>query len=276
MTQTHTPNLLHKEIAEVVALEAAIERTLSQLIVEAADHAEVAAMLREFHAMTKEQLYALDTRLQTLTENVPLPDKTATIRPEADSGDGNTYPVTKALRTAYSVFNRALIEYTALQAMALRFRDSWVVAEAGTTAHLARQHMQNYVSAVLQISRVLHDVLVWEMDREGLECQCLCPSCSSGICLCAAGSRFNLSRAWIDGGPIAVDAGVYVQLPRQGSAAANAGLRRGDVVVGVDGQDVKAIWDLQTVVREHQSGDPVHLKVRRGTDEIQAITLIRP
>ena len=43
-----------------------------------------------------------------------------------------------------------------------------------------------------------------------------------------------------------------------------------------DGQDVKAIADLQTAVREHQSGEPVQLKVRRGPDEIKDITIIRP
>jgi len=263
-------------MAEVVALEAAIAQALDQLIMESSNHPEVTAMLREFHAMTKGQLYALDTRLQTLADNVPIPDRTAAVRPDGESGDGNTYPVSTALQTAYALFNRALIEYATLQVLAIRFRDGWVVAEAGTAAHLARQHTQNYVHAIQQIARVLHDVVVWELDHEGLECQCICPSCSSGICLCAAASRVTLSRAWIDDGPIAVDEGVYVQLPRKGSAAANAGLRKGDVVVGVDGQDVKAISGLQTAVREHQSGEPVQLKVRRGMDELKDITIIRP
>jgi hypothetical protein len=263
-------------MADVVALEATIEQVLDQLIMESANHPEVTAMLQEFYAMTKGQLYALDTRLQTLAANVPIPDRTAAVRPDEESGDGNTYPVSTALQTAYTLFNRALIEYAALQVLAIRFRDSWAIAADGTTAHLARQHTQNYVHAIQQIARVLHDVVVWEMDQEGLECQCTCPSCSSGICLCAAASRVTLSHAWIDDGPIAVDAGVYVQLPRKGSAAANAGLRKGDVVVGVDGKDVKPISDLQTAIREHQSGEPVHLKVRRGPDEIKDVTIIRP
>ena len=276
MTQTQALNRLHKQMAAVVALEAAIAQTLDQLSMESAHHPEVTAMLREFHTMTKGQLYTLDTRLQTLADNVPIPDRTAAIRPDGDSGDGNTYPVSTALQIAYTLFNQALIAYAALQVIAIRFRDSWAVAEDGTTAHLARQHTQNYVHAMQQIARVLHDVVVWELDHEGLECQCVCPSCSAGICLCAAASRVTLSHAWIDDGPIAVNEGVYVQLPRKGSAAANAGLRKGDVVVGVDGQDVKAISDLQTAVREHQSGESVQLKVRRGTDEIKDITVIRP
>jgi PDZ domain len=276
MTQTQVPNRLHKQMADVVALEAAIAQALDQLIMESANHPEVTAMLREFHTMTKGQLYALDTRLQTLADNVPIPDRTAAVCPDGESSDGNTYPVSTALQTAYILFNRVLIEYAALQVLAIRFGDGWVVAEAGTAAHLARQHTQNYVHAMQQIARVLHDVVVWELDHEGLACQCICPSCSAGICLCAAASRVTLSHAWTDDGPIAVDAGVYVQLPRKGSAAANAGLRKGDVVVGVDGKDVKPISDLQTAIREHQSGEPVHLKVRRGPDELKDITIIRP
>ncbi len=176
MTQTQTLNRLHKQMAEVVALEAATAQALDQLIMESSNHPEVTAMLREFHAMTKGQLYALDTRLQALAANVPIPDRTAAVRPDGESGDGNTYPVSTALQTAYTLFNRALIEYAALQVLAIRFRDSWAIAADGTTAHLARQHTQNYVHAMQQIARVLHDVVVWEMDHEGLECQCVCPS----------------------------------------------------------------------------------------------------
>jgi hypothetical protein len=262
-------------MADVVALEAAIAQVLDHLIMDSAHHPEVMAMLRDFHAMTKSQLYALDTRLQTLAAHMPIPESIAAVRSEGDSGDGNTYPVSSALQTAYTLFNRALIAYAALQVLAIRFRDSWANAADGTTAHLARQHTQNYVHATQQIARVLHDVVVWELDQEGLECQCICPSCRAGICLCAAASRVTLSRAWVDDGPIAVDAGVDVQLPRKGSAAANAGLRKGDVVVGVDGQDVNAYADLQTAMREHHAGEPVHLKVRRGPGELKDVTIIR-
>jgi hypothetical protein len=263
-------------MADVVGLEAAIEQALNQLIGESSNHPEVSAMLREFHTMTKGQLYALDTRLQTLADNVLIPDRTAALCLDGENGNDNNYPVSTALQTAYSICNRALIEYATLQVIAIRSRDSWAVAEAGTTAHLARQHTQNYAKAIQQICRILHDVVVWELDHQGLECQCVCPSCSLGVCLCSAASRSTLSNAWTDAGPIAVDAGVYVQLPRKGSAAANAGLRKGDVVVAVDGQEVKAYADLQSVVRHHQSGETIQLKVRRGPDELKDIAAVRP
>jgi hypothetical protein len=263
-------------MADVIGLEAAIEWALDQLIGDSSNHPEVSAMLRGFHTTTKGQLYALDTRLQTLANNVPIPDRTAALCLDGEHGDGANYPVSTALQTVYSLYNRALIEYATLQVIAIRFRDSWAVAEAGTTAHLARQHTQNYAKVIQQICRVLHDVVVWELDHEGLECQCVCPSCSLGICLCSAASRSTLSHAWTEAGSIAVDAGVYVQLPRKGSAASNAGLRKGDVVVAVDGQDVQAFADLQSIVRHHQSGETIQLKVRRGPVELKDMAVVRP
>jgi membrane-associated protease RseP (regulator of RpoE activity) len=138
------------------------------------------------------------------------------------------------------MLNQAVIGYSVLHPLATRFLDSPFFADEGTSYHLTRQHTQNYVQAIQQISRLLHDVVLWELDREGLECQCICPSCGVGICLCALAGRSFLSDAWIEAGPIADDEGVYVQPPKQNSAAANAGLRRGDVILAAGGQEFES------------------------------------
>ncbi len=70
-----------------------------------------------------------------------------------------------------------------------------------------------------------------ELDDEGFECQCQCPSCGAGICLCSMAGRRYLSLAWEAAGPILKDGGIYVQLPKQNSAATKAGLQKGDGVV---------------------------------------------
>jgi hypothetical protein len=167
-------------MAALVALETAIDQALDQLIPAVSGHAEVAAMFRDFHSMVKSQLYALDSRLQTLAENYPIPDRTAEVLPEVGQVDDNVYPVSTALQALYTLFNQAEIGYATLQPISHRFRESWVAADEGTAAHLARQHTQNYVRAIQKISRVLHDVVLWELDGAGLACQCTCPSCSLG------------------------------------------------------------------------------------------------
>lgn len=275
MTMPST-NRLHTYLAAVVGLEAAIEQTLKQLLEENFHHPQVATLLSEFHTLTKEQLYALDVRLQTLADDVPIPDRGAAIHLDAECADSDHYPASTALQTVYCLYNRALIEYATLQVIAIRYRDSWAVAEDGTTAHLARQHTQDYARAIGQLSRVFHDVVVWEMEGEGSECQCVCPSCSLGVCLCPAASRTILSQALAGAGSLAVEAGIYVNLPRQGSAALEAGLLKGDVVVAVDGHEVQTYGDLQTAVRNHHTGEVIQFQVRRGAEGQQVITVIRP
>jgi len=44
-----------------------------------------------------------------------------------------------------------------------------------------------------------------------------------------------------------------------------AGLKTGDVIVGVDDRDVRDPASLMAAVSAHKGGDAVNLKVRRGT-----------
>jgi len=272
---TQTANRLHKHMADMVALEDAIEQVLARCIPEVADHATVSTLLREFHTMVKGQLYALDARLQTLAHNIPIPESAVTVFSAGGYNDGHEHRVSAILQMVYTIFNQAVIGYATLQPLAHRFRESWVVAADGTAAHLARQHTQNYVHAIQQIGRLLHDVVVWELDNAGLECQCTCPSCGLGVCLCAVSARTILSDAWATAVPIAVDDGIYVHPPRQGSPAAKAGLRHGDSIVAADGQETRLYGVLQTVVRDHNTGEKIQLTIRRGLGEIAEVTAIR-
>lgn len=52
------------------------------------------------------------------------------------------------------------------------------------------------------------------------------------------------------------------------SAADKAGVKRGDVILSVDGKTVKKSIDLQNAVRSHRQGDEVELKVNREGAEL--------
>ena len=74
-----------------------------------------------------------------------------------------------------------------------------------------------------------------------------------------------------------VEEAVYVHNPRQGSAAAGAGLQRGDLVQAADGQEVMSYAALQGAVRSHESGQTVQLTVQRAaSDRIEELALERP
>jgi len=174
------------------------------------------------------------------------------------------------------MFNRALIGYSVLQAHATRFLDSPWLEDEGTSFHLAVQFTKNYAQAIQQTTRLLHDVLLWEFDRDGFECQCLCASCSVGICLCSIAGRFYLNNAWEEAGPFYEAAPVYVQHPKQNSPAAQAGLQRGHIITAVGGQDLESWFDLYSGVENAKSGEEIQLIIRQESGALDEATLVHP
>jgi len=255
----------------MVALESSLAKTLDQLSKQASGHPEAAALVRSFHEISGAQRQTLETRLQAVAGDIAIPDRSVT---DFD-GVGGAYPVSSALQHASAALNQAIIGYAMLRTIALRFRDSSLIGE-GNTGDIAEQNTRNYVGAVHKINRILHDVVLWEMDDEGATCSCTCPCCGLGICLCAQGPRRTLSDAWAELGPISDEAEVFLHPPRPGSAAAHAGLLRGDVIVAVDGQELESHFTLQSAVGGHQSGEIIELRVRRGSGELEEITVVRP
>ena len=276
MTSPQNPNRLQTQLAHMIALEAAIERRLEELIPEVSAHAGVTALLTGFQTLTRAQRQALETRLQIIADAAPLSKGTTVVLPVDRLSQEADYPISTALQIVYTIFNQAVIGYSVLHPLATRFLDSPYVADEGTSFHLTRQHTQNYVQAIQQISRLPHDVVIWELDQEGIECQCICPSCGVGICLCAMAGRSFLSDTWVEAGPIADDEGVYVQPPKQNSAAAKAGLHRGDVILAAGGQEIESYGDLQSAVRNAEPGEEIRLTVRRDSDVLEEVAIVRP
>lgn len=276
MTTSQDFNRLHKQLAHMINFEVAIEKRLEVLTKEVAEYPEATVLFTGFLALSRKHRTALETRFKTLTGGEPLSYELAAfptisgLQAEAD------YPVTSALQQVYTLFNQAIFGYSVLHPLATRFMDSIFSDEEGTSYYLTREHTQNYVQAIQHLSRLIHDVVLWELDNEGYECQCICPSCSVGICLCSMAGRTFLSQVWEEAGPIFDDEGIYVQQPKQKSAAVEAGLQRGDVILAADGQVINRWQDFQGVLRNAESGDEIQLRVLRDLDESQEFVLIRP
>ena len=276
ITSMQNPNRLQTQLVDMIALETAIEKKFEELIPEVSVHAGVTALLTGFQTLTRAHRQALETRLQTITGTIPLLKGTTGVLPLDRLSQEAVYPVSTALQIIYTMFNQAVIGYSVLHVLSTRFLDSLLVADEGTSYHLTRQHMQNYIQAIQQISRLLHDVMIWELDQGGLECQCTCPSCGVGICLCAMAGRSFLRDTWIEAGPIVDDKGVYIQLPKKNSAAAKAGLHRGDVILAIGGQEIKLYGELQSAVRNAKPGEEVQLTVRRDSDVLEEVVIVLP
>lgn len=60
------------------------------------------------------------------------------------------------------------------------------------------------------------------------------------------------------------DAGVLVESVADGSPAEKAGVRVGDIIVAIDGEEVKDSGDLRSAIRDKKEGDTVRVEVLRG------------
>ena len=161
-----------------------------------------------------------------------------------------------------------------LRSIALRNRDS-ILAGEDNTGDMAERHLGSYVREMHRIYRVLNNAVLRELDQDGETCQCTCPSCGHGICMCSQAPRRTLSDIWSEAGPIADDKSVYVHPPRHGSAAEQAGLCAGDQILEADGNALETHYVLQGIVSEHAAGDPIELRVRRASGDIEGVSLIK-
>ncbi len=273
MATIQLSNRLRTALTELMGVELTIRTTLAELSPLVEPHPAARAQVANIEKMARDHVDAIQARLRIAGGRVNgVPGSAAPGSPNR-GWLSDLHPVSSSLRTAYAMLNEAIIGYSMIQPIAARFRHSMTIADEGTTGHLARRHTQDYVAAAGQIMRMIHDVVIWELDEQGLECRCTCPSCGIGVCLGPASSRSIIAQAQSAAMPAEAQPGIYVHPPRNGSAAAEAGLRTADVILAVDGTRIDSSR-LQAVVRNHEPGDRMRFKVQRGAEEL-AIEVVR-
>lgn len=204
------------------------------------------------------QAAALDARLQALASG---------------SSDSATAPSRKETLTAslaglYASLHHAALAYAVLHARAHRAFDR-------NTADLAETHMRKCLAAAGNILRLVSHAAVAELERDGHECRCGCPSCSLGICVCARHGEETVLRALEETRSSAGVVGLEVRKPRAGSPASAAGLRQGDLIMAAEGRDIASYADLQTTVRSAAPDAPIRLQVARPPDNVFEVIISR-
>ena len=260
-------NELQQRAADMVILESQIEEALDQRLKEVQDHAETAEAVKGFQAMVKDQRQALQARLESIGGGEP--DPTSSIIPFSTGvlpDKEGMHAVSGALHALSTTFNHAAFGYAMLHTVAHRFNEGG----EGNTAGMAEEHRRSYADASQAIHQLIPDVVIWEMGKDG-ECACTYPACSLGICLCWHAHVDSLM-------PVspAEEGGILVRQPKANSAALQAGLRQGDVILAADDQQVQTFQELQAGVRKHEPGDAVRLRVKRGPGETLEVAVTRP
>ena len=276
---------LRDHIVAMIGSERKILAVLGPVTKDIEGHTETSALLGRIRAMAEDHIEALRIRLMGIDVYEPdlgvpsgPPDgtETAVIRPSGPSS---------ALQLLYALLSQATFGYSVLHVVAHRQLDSPWAIEEGNTADLAEELLREYAHTLEILDAKGCEVAVWELSREGLECRCVCPSCSLGICVC-----------WVHGTATVVDArrpllareaepsasGFLVAPPRTASVALRAGVHEGDLVVGIDDQRVGGMEDVdgmvgrfQKAISAHGPGDTIRLKVRSPSGDIRDVRVAR-
>ncbi|MBU2600831.1 MAG: PDZ domain-containing protein [Actinobacteria bacterium] len=167
--------------------------------------------------------------------------------------------VSAALRGVCVAFNHGAISYAMLYEMALRLYEP-------ALREIAPEHVEVYVDAASTLYRLLPAAVAWELAQDGLQCSCICPMCGLGVCGCVSFGTQTLVETWREA--LAAESelpGFALQPPKPESELARAGVRGGDRLLAVDGQEVRSVRDIQVAIRKHALGEEVRLLVQRGS-----------
>ena len=69
--------------------------------------------------------------------------------------------------------------------------------------------------------------------------------------------------------------GIFVARVNAGSAAEQAGIKQGDVITAIDGQEVGSVSELQELVARHRPGHSVRVTYRRGGKAVSVKTTLK-
>jgi hypothetical protein len=168
--------------------------------------------------------------------------------------------LSEVLRDLCLAFHHCALSYGMLYEVALRLYEPRL-------REIAPEHLKAHAGAALSTARLLPGVVAWQLAQDGLLCACICPVCSIGACGCVALGTETLTEAWRDTAPTESEPPGYVLLPpKPESQLARAGVQGGDLVLAVDGQQVRGRQEVQDAIRKHALGDEVRLLIQRGSE----------
>jgi hypothetical protein len=251
------PSPLPDQVMALVATERAIEEGLSRQADITLTHPRLHASLEAMQAQAGIQRQDLENYLgQEAPEPTEPRSPLAPLLAEASS----SMKLSSLLPAYCAAFSFAANEYSVLIALTLHLYDP-------ALRELARKHLSSYAKAARLLTHLLPGAIVEELDRQGLECRCICPMCSIGACGCTAAGRLWTHEAWHEAQPqLDSEPGLEISPPHQGSQLARAGVHGGDRLLVVDDQSINTFRDVQKAIRQHQIGEEVVFRVRRGSE----------
>lgn len=250
--------ILHNQARDLMDLEAQIETRLREDL-------GIFRDLPEIHDVLLSAIQGAGERRDALSQYLG-----AVHHPDGSRAVTEAMPASASsvLKRHLATFGYAVAAYTVLTELAFRLYDP-------PLRDLAPKHLKAHTSLVYSVTCLLPTVVCEELAAtHRLFCQCVCPMCGLGACACVTVGRQHVETAWRDAAGAAVAAtGFPLPAPRPGSPLAAEGVKRGDVLLAVDGQEARTIPDIQAIIRKHAIGDAVQLRLGRANEGPRDITV---
>jgi hypothetical protein len=255
MTADLRLQVIRRAVGELVSFEGGLAATLERARQVRPGQPDVLSAIERFRPMVQTHRDQLATYLKDLGGGEPSGEAmTSESTPSAPDG------LSQVLRGLCLAFSHCVFSYAMLYEMALRLYEPRL-------REIAPTHLRAYADAAQSATRLLPAVVAWQLAQDGLHCSCICPMCGLGACGCVAFGTQTLIAAWRDAGAAeSTPPGFVLQPPKPESELARAGVQGGELLLAVDGQQVRVVADIQAAIRKHVLGDEVRLLVQRASE----------
>lgn len=272
MTSDLRLQVIRRTVTELVAFEDELAVRLERVQQLSSGHPDTSAAIQRLRPMAQMHRDQLANYLKDSGGAEPSREATS---PQSTSRDATA--LSEVLRDLCLALHHLALGYATLFEVALRLYEPRL-------REIAPKHLKAYVDAALSTAQLMPGVVARQLAQDGLHCACLCPMCDLGACGCVDYGSQALTTAWRDAAasrpslpwpsevPTESEPPAFVlQTPKPDSQLARAGVLGGELVLAVDGQQVRGFWDIQLAIRKHSLGDEVHFLIQRGPESSREI-----
>ena len=255
MTVDLRPRVIRRTVAELVVFEGELAGRLERAQQLFSGHPDALAAIRRLRPMVQTHRDQLVAYLKDSGGAGPSGETTS---PQSTSTEATA--LAEVLRDLCLAFHHLALSYAMLYEVALRLYEPRL-------REIAPEHLKAHAGAALSTARLLPGVVAWQLAQDGLLCACTCPMCGLGACGCVASGTETLIGAWRDAAPVESEPPGFVLLPpKPESELARAGVQGGELVLAVDGQQVRGRQEVNDALRKRTLGDEVRFLIQRGSE----------
>lgn len=245
---------IRRAVLELIGFEGEIAGTLEQAQQLASGHTAALAAIQRLRPMVQTHRDQLTTYLKDSGGAEPSGETASPLPTPREATALSEVLRDLCLAFHHSALSCAMLYEVALRLYELRLRE------------IALQHMKAHADAALSTARLLPGVVTWQLAQDGLHCTCTCPMCAVGACGCVDWGTEAMLAAWHDVAPAEPEPPGFMLLPpKPESELARAGVQGGDLILAVDGQQIRGRQELQDALRKRSLGDEVRFLIRRGS-----------